>query len=335
MLGDRIAQSLRTGIHVNNEVYDCTLSVGVAWTADPQRGAASLLLDADLALYRAKDRGRNRVEAFDEELRAAATSRLTTERMLRQALHDNRIVVEYQPIIDLGTGQPVGAEALVRVRVTDTNTLVLPEAFLTIADDAGLLRTMDDLVLATAVDQAADWHARFDGTGFGEVAVNVTARHLADSRFPGAVVELLGRAGVPQHKLQVELTERTLIEASNSAVSALRSLRQAGIQVGLDDFGTGYSSLAYLRQFPLDFVKIDRSFIHDLDVSPTERSIVGAIIGLAHALDLAVVAEGVETETQCHILEDLECDRAQGFLFARPTDPETLTADITARNNRS
>ena len=333
-LGNRIAGSVRTGIQVHDEVYECTLSVGVAWTTDPQRGAANLLHDADLALYRAKDRGRDRVEVFDEELRASAASRLTTERMLRQALEENRVVVEYQPIIDLGTAEPTGAEALVRIRDADTDRLVLPDAFLAVADEAGLLRDIDDVVLATAVGQAADWHARFAGTGFGEVAVNVTARHLADSRFPSSVVELLHRIGVPPQMLQIELTERTLIEASNSAVSALRSLRQAGIQVGLDDFGTGYSSLSYLRQFPLDFVKIDRSFIHDLDVGPTEQAIVGAVIGLAHALDLRVVAEGVETETQRHILEDFECDRAQGFLFARPADAERLTADVAASKNR-
>ena len=128
----------------------------------------------------------------------------------------------------------------------------------------------------------------------------------------------------------MELTEATLIEASNSAVTALRSLRQAGIQVGLDDFGTGYSSLAYLRQFPLDFVKIDRSFIHDLKVGTAERSIVGAIIGLAHALDLTVVAEGVETDEQQHILEELGCDRAQGFHFARSMSPEQLDAYLHA-----
>lgn len=331
-LGDRLAESVRSGIPVDDEVYECTLSVGVAWTADSERGAAGLLHDADLALYRAKDRGRNRVEVFDEDLRSVATSRLSTERMIRRAIDEDRIVVEYQQIIDLGTGHPVGAEALVRIRDDDTGTLILPDAFLAVADDAGLLRAIDDVVLAKVVDQAADWYARFDGTGFGDIAVNVTARHLADSRFPGTVVELLDGAGLPRHKLQVELAERTLIEASHSAVTALRALRHSGIQVGLDDFGTGYSSLAYLRQFPLDFVKIDRSFICDIDFGTTDRPIVGAVVGLAHALGLAVVAEGVETDTQRRILEDIGCDRAQGFLFGHPTDPELLTAELTPRD---
>lgn len=332
-LGDRLAEAVRRGVQVDDEVYECTISVGVTWTSEPGQEPPALLRAADLALYRAKERGRDRVEPFDDDLRTAASSRMSTERMLRRAVVENRVVVEYQPIIDLRTARPVSAEALVRIRRTDTAELVGPEMFLTVAEDAGLLRPIDDLVLTRAVDQADQWLEHFDGR-FGDIAVNITARHLADSRFPATVADLLGRCGLPHERLHVELTERTLIQASRSALSALRTLRSIGLKVGLDDFGSGFSSLAYLRQFPLDFVKIDRSFIHDLDADGGGSKLVGAIIDLAHALDLAVVAEGVETEGQRRVLEDLGCDQAQGFLFGRPTDPETLGARVASSDDR-
>ena len=171
----------------------------------------------------------------------------------------------------------------------------LPASFLEVAEETGLLVTIDEQVLADAVKQAAAWRARLTSAGFAGVAINVTARHLADSGFRQVIVDQLEAHGLPPGDLQIEVTERVLMEASNSAMSGLRALRDLGLQIGLDDFGTGYSSLAYLRQFPLDFVKIDKSFIDDLDRDPRERAIVAAIIGLAHALDLTVVAEGVET----------------------------------------
>lgn len=297
--------------------------MGIAWTVDSQRSGEDLLRDADLALYRAKDRGRDRVEAFDEELRTKAVNRLVTERMVRRAMHERRLVVEYQPIIDLRAGGFVGVEALVRIHDPD-HGLLQPGSFLEVAEETGLLIGIDEQVLADAVERASDWHSRFAASGFSDVAINVTARHLADARFAKWVIDKLDVGGVPHHSLQVEVTERVLM-ASNSAMTGLRMLRDAGVQVGLDDFGTGYSSLAYLRQFPLDFVKIDQSFIHDLDRGSGEQAIVAAIIGLSHALGLTVVAEGVETRSQFRILEALGCDRAQGFLFARPSDPHHVS----------
>jgi EAL domain-containing protein (putative c-di-GMP-specific phosphodiesterase class I) len=169
-----------------------------------------------------------------------------------------------------------------------------------------------------------------DGSDFSEVAINVTARHLADIGFQRSVIEHLDHHNVDHHNLQIEVTERVLLEASNSALTGLRSLRDAGVQVGLDDFGTGYSSLAYLRQFPLDFVKIDRSFISDVARAEDQRAIVAAIIGLSHALHLTVTAEGVETGDQLRILRDLECDRAQGFLFAGSLAPGAVDQFVTA-----
>jgi diguanylate cyclase (GGDEF)-like protein/PAS domain S-box-containing protein len=305
-LGRRIIEAGREPFRLGDEDFVCTVSVGVACTSDSQRGADDLLGEADLALYRAKDRGRDRAEVFDDELRTKAIARLVTERMLRRALDDEQLVVEYQPIIDLRSGCLVGAEALVRICDHELG-LLQPESFLDAAEETGLLIAMDEQVLADAVKQVSAWHSRLAGTAFAEVAVNVTARHLADAGFQRAVIDQLDHHGVPHHDLQIEVTERVLLEASNSAMTGLRALRDAGVQIGLDDFGTGYSSLAYLRQFPLDFVKIDKSFIGELEHNGGERAIVAAIIGLAHALHLIVVAEGVETQGQLRILETLEC----------------------------
>ena len=290
-LGNRIIESGRDPFHLGSEEFVCTVSMGVVCTRDSERSAGDLLREADLALYRAKDRGRDRAELFDEELRTKAVGRLATERILRRALDDQRLVVEYQPILDLRTDRVVGAEALMRISDPERGMLG-PDSFLEVAEETGLLITMDEQVLADAVHQVGNWHSRLPATEFAEVSINVTARHLADTGFQRSVIEHLDDQGVSRHDLQIEVTERVLLEASNSAMTGLRALRDAGVQIGLDDFGTGYSSLAYLRQFPLDFVKIDRSFICDLERIDEQRAIVAAIIGLSHALHLTVIAEG-------------------------------------------
>jgi len=323
-LARRIIEAGREPFQVGVEEFVCTLSVGLAYTLDSQRAAEDLLREADLALYRAKDRGRDRAEVFDQELQTKAMGRLVIERMLRRALDEGGLVVEYQPIIDLCTGALVGTEALVRMRDPATTGLLQPETFLDVAEETGLLIAMDERVLADAIKQASGWQLRLAGTQFADVAINVTARHLADVGFQRSVIEQLAAHEVDPSNLQLEVTERVLMEASNSAITGLRALRDVGVQVGLDDFGTGYSSLAYLRQFPLDFVKIDKSFIDDLDHDQGNLAIVAAIINLSHALELTVVAEGVETERQLQILEDLDCDRAQGFLFAASVEPRAI-----------
>ncbi len=329
-LANRIIEDGRTPFRVEGEDVICTISVGLVCTTDGQRNAEELLSEADLALYRAKEHGRDRAALFDEELRITAVDRLVTERMVRRALDERRIVVEYQPIVNLASGRPVSAEALVRISGIG-NRLQLPASFVGVAEETGLLIAMDEVVLADAVKQAAAWRTRLSGTNFAGVAVNVTARHLADPGFRQAVSEQLRTNGVPQRELFIEVTERVLMEASNSAMTGLRALRDAGVQVGLDDFGTGYSSLAYLQRFPLDFVKIDKSFIANLVSEPRVRAIVTAIIMLSHALGLTVVAEGVETVGQHRALQDLGCDLAQGFLYAASGKPEDIDKMFVGR----
>jgi diguanylate cyclase (GGDEF)-like protein/PAS domain S-box-containing protein len=328
-LGNRISEAGREPFRVNGEEFVCTWSVGVTTTAEARHDPQGLLQEADLALYRAKNRGRNRTEVFDEELRTTAVGRLGTERMLRSAIDEGRLQVRYQPVIDLNTGHVITTEALVRVLEPELG-LLEPDSFLEVAEETGLLVAMDEWVMGDVMRQATAWRAEFEGTDFAGVGINVTSRRMADAGFAAEVVDALDAQDLPRDFLQVEITERVLMEASNSAMTGLRDLREAGIPVGLDDFGTGFSSLAYLRQFPLDFVKIDRSFVHGLTLGSGEDAIVGAIVNLSHALGLYTVAEGVETRRQLDILRSLGCDRAQGFLFAHPEEPAAVAERIRA-----
>jgi diguanylate cyclase (GGDEF)-like protein/PAS domain S-box-containing protein len=328
-LGERIAETGRKPFQIGTEEFVCTVSVGIATTTDAHHVPESLLQEADLALYRAKDRGRNRAEVFDEDLRTTAVGRLGTERMLRRAIEEERLRVQYQPIVDLRSGRVVSAEALVRVYDPEHGVL-WPDSFLTVAEETGLLATMDEWVFGQALREATGWCERLGPGDSPGLNLNVTSRRVADATFCDAVVGALDSSGLSRSSVQVEVTERVLMEASNSALSGLRALRDCGIQVGLDDFGTGFSSLAYLQQFPLDFVKIDRSFIHGLARGSGEDAIVNAIIGLSHAFGLEVVAEGVETTPQLEFLTELGCDQAQGFLLARPGEPDAVDELVMA-----
>ena len=245
-LGNRIIEAGRKPFLVGDQEFVCTASVGIAIGSDSHRTPESLLHEADLAMFRAKDRGRDRAEVFDEDLRTKAVGRLATERMLRRALEEHRLRVEYQPIIDLRTGRATSAEALVRIVDPDVG-LIEPDSFLEVAEETGMLVTMDERVFAEAVRQAAAWRARFGSSDFSGVSLNITGRHLADAGFAKGVVDALDELDLPHDHLQVEVTERVLMEASDSAITGLRALRDAGVPVGLDDFGMGFSSLAYLR----------------------------------------------------------------------------------------
>jgi len=332
-LAARVCESMEVPFDLEGESIVCTTSAGVATTTDFGHSALGLLQEANLALSKAKNRGRNRAEEFDEELRTTAVGRLAAERMIRSAVEEKRLLVRYQPIVDLHTGHVVQVEAL--LRITQHDAIVLPEVFIDVAEETGLLVAIDESVLSQAVTQAATWARELPVTDFGGVAINVTGRHLSDSRFVQVVADALAANELAPGALAIEVTERVLMEASNSAMDCLRTIRELGVPVGLDDFGTGYSSLAYLRQFPLDFLKIDQSFIRQLQEGAENLAIVTAIIQLAHALDLSVVAEGVETAEQLQILTRLRCDRAQGFLFGRAEDPGAIAALVEVRSKLS
>ncbi|HEX9855407.1 MAG TPA: bifunctional diguanylate cyclase/phosphodiesterase [Acidimicrobiia bacterium] len=332
-LCERLLAACRVPHRFGFEEVVTSVSAGMTATVDSRYGAEELLREANLALYRAKERGRNRYEVFDEELRTKAIGRLGTERMLRSAIAERRVVVEYQPIVDLATGRVVRTEALVRIR--DQETLLLPESFLQVAAETGLLQSIDGLVRESVVKQAAAWNERLAGSGFGGVAINVTATDLEERGFADSVTRLLAARNVPAASLHLEITEHALVDGSSAVVAALGDLRRAGMMVGLDDFGTGYSSLSYLGRLPVDFVKIDKSFVEDFETAADMAAIVRAIIELAHALGMSVIAEGVETRGQLRGLVGLACDYAQGFLFAPSGPPQMVDALVFAGDHAS
>lgn len=316
-IGQRIVEVGRWPFLVGGEQFVCTTSVGIAITSDADHSSEGLLQESDLALYRAKGRGRDRADVFDEHLRTRAVKRLSTERMLRGAIALDQLRVYYQPIIALDTGRTVAAEALLRVMGQHEPDVIEAELFIDVAQEAGLLATMDEWMLRKVIAQVAAWRNKFPARALDNVAINITARHLADASFVQTVIGELATHQLSAASLQIEVTERVLMEASNSAMTALKSLRVAGVRVGFDDFGTGYSSLSYLRSFPLDFVKIDRSFVAELTHNGgAGPAIVRSIVDLSHALGMAVVAEGVETAAQQHELVTLGCDLAQGYRFS-------------------
>ena len=290
-----------------------TASVGVTGCSEPGRSVVDLYREADLALYQAKDAGRDMCSVFDDALRARADERIASERRLRTALAHDGVRLFLQPVVDLGTGEVVAAEGLARLEHPSTG-LVQPGDFISVAEDTGLVVEIDSRMTELAVAHLA----RPDTPAALRVAVNVSARTLDDPAYLHRLSAALGRYGVAADRLLVELTESSLLDATGRRAREVHRLKELGVRVGLDDFGTGYSALAYLDRFPLDFLKIDRSFVARLGTSDRADSVVSAIVSLAQAHGLVVTAEGVETPEQAQALRDFGCDRGQGWLFGRP-----------------
>jgi diguanylate cyclase (GGDEF)-like protein/PAS domain S-box-containing protein len=327
---ERIVAGLRAPYRIGTEDIVTTVSIGIATTSRPDHLPADLLREADLAMFRAKDRGRDRQEVYGEALQARAIERLTTERLLRSAISERRMAVEYQPIVDLATGATVGAEALLRINDIDLGRS-LPGHVVSVAEESGLLAGIDEWVRAKVLTQLAAWRSSRTNGAVGRVAVNVTARELVSADFASRLTTSIHDAGLEGCDLAVEVTEHVLLQTSNSAISSLAELRNAGVRVGVDDFGTGFSALAHLQSLPLDFLKIDKSFVERITFDSRSSAIVAAIIGLAHALGLEVVAEGVESSEQMIMLRGFGCNMGQGFVFAHPLSPIALTRFLKAR----
>ena len=293
-----------------------TASIGVAVSQAGAAGADDLLRDADAAMHRAKRRGRGRFELFDEELRARAGERVRLERDLHRALEREQFRVVYQPVVDVRTRQVVGAEALLRWDHPEWGT-VSPMEFIPVAEESGDIVAIGEWVLREACGQVARWQQRWPDF---RLSVNVSGRQVAEPGLPERVSAIVAEEGLAPGTLGLEITESVLMEADGDPEVILARLREAGARLLLDDFGTGYSSLSYLKRFPLDTLKIDRSFVDGLGSEDEDSAIVAAIVQLASTLDLTVVAEGVETEEQLAQLLSLHCDLAQGYLLSRPID---------------
>jgi diguanylate cyclase (GGDEF)-like protein/PAS domain S-box-containing protein len=318
-IAQRIAAALEAPFELNGSEAFVSASIGIAlWTGGAET-PIDLLRNADTAMYRAKDGGRNRFEIFDEAMQAWAAARLDYESALRRAIERDELRVHYQPVVDLATGAVVGAEALVRWARAGLG-LLAPGEFIALAEETGLIVPIGAWVLERAVHDCAAWQAIAPGVS---VSVNLSPRQLATVDLVGNVVATLGQAGLAPGLLGLEITENIVMEDAPRNLDTLHELRDAGIRLALDDFGTGYSSLTYLRRFPIDTLKIDQSFVRSLG-DHGDSTIVRAIVDLAHALELTVVAEGIDSELKLATLRGMGCEIGQGYLFARPEPIEAL-----------
>jgi diguanylate cyclase (GGDEF)-like protein/PAS domain S-box-containing protein len=290
-------------------------SIGVAVRPPSERG--SLLKDAETALHRAKERGRGTYKFCTEEMNVQALERLALQNMLRRGLERNEFLLRYQPQVDLATGTIVGVEALLRWHRPDLG-VVSPARFVPVLEENGLIVPVGEWVLRTACRQARAWQE--NGAGSLRMAVNLSARQFGREDLVGTVARVLEETGLDPRCLELEITESLLMEDIEASSRALDELKRAvnGVRISIDDFGTGHSSLSYLKSFPIDLLKIDRSFVRDLATDPDDAAITTAIIGLAHNLRLEVIAEGVETEEQLSFLRNKRCDEAQGYYFGQP-----------------
>jgi len=326
-IADRVAAAFSEPYSMGAADHFVTASVGIAVARPSGRESVDpelLIRDADAAMYRAKERGRGRCELFDAAMRARAISRLETERELRHALERKELELHYQPVIALGSGEIVGLEALVRWNHPERGMLE-PGEFVPVAEDSGLIEPIGRWVQETACRQALGWHELRPDQRPLDIAVNLSARQVAHRDLASSVREILARTGFDPVNLRLEVTESVLVDESASATATLEALSSLGVRLVLDDFGTGYSSLAYLNRFPFDALKIDRSFVDGLGVEQERTAIVEAVIGMAKALSLDAIAEGVENEAQLSELRRLGCDFAQGHLFSRPLAPRKVT----------
>jgi len=301
-------------------------SIGVALHPDDGEEALTLLKHADSAMYRAKDHGRNNFQFFTRELNALLIEQLELETYLRRALERNQFVLRYQPRVHLATGQIVGAEALLRWRIPQKGT-VAPMRFVGLAEETGLIVPIGKWVLQTACAQNKAWQDA--GLPPIVVSVNVSPRQFRHENLVQAVADVLRSTGLEPRFLELELTESMVMHDAPKLVAMLDELKELGVKIAVDDFGTGYSSLSYLKRFPVDRLKVDRSFVENMTTEADDATIVRTIIALGHNLGLKVVAEGVETAQQARALRAYQCDEAQGFLFARAVSARVLPRLIT------
>jgi diguanylate cyclase (GGDEF)-like protein len=322
-LAEAITDALRMPyvLPTSGELLVCPVSLGITTTSGRGVQGHDLLAEAELALHRAKDTGRDRYVVYDDALRARSQSRLRTERLLRAALEQGRLAVQYQPIVDLAHGRVVGAEALVRIRDESGDGLLRPDVFIDVAEDTGLVVDVDRWVIDTAIDQVERWAEQVPaGRAAPWLSINVSARSM---EHPGAVRGLLDavrQRRVASTDIKVELTERSFLSAMPGGEGSLRQLLGSGIPVGIDDFGTGNSSLGCLQRFDLDFMKIDRSCVAQVGQDRRADAVITAVVDLAHAHGMLVTAEGVETPQQAGRLREIGCDLAQGYHFGRPAE---------------
>ena len=329
---NRVIRSITGQIDIHGNEFHLACSVGISLFPDHGTSAEALVKNASAALYYAKLQGHNSSRFYDEDLNKDSLKSLKLENDLRHVIERNELELYYQPKVDLATGMVNSVEALVRWHHPELG-MIPPSEFIPVAEATGLITTIGDWVLETACQQLKRWQD--DGYRDISVAVNLSAVQFSQQDLLKRILTTLHKAGVCPGQLELEITESTIMQHIDAAASTMRALHCSGMKISIDDFGTGYSSLNHLKRFPINTVKIDRSFIRDITIDSDDAAIVSAIISMAHSMGLRVIAEGVETAAQLSILRDLQCNEIQGFLFSPPVPPDEATAllhqDIESR----
>lgn len=334
-IAQRLLAVLQPPFSIRDRSVDARPSIGISLFPQDGLSAEGMLQAADTAMYTAKSAGKNRYHYFSESMNAAVSRRLRIEGELREALAERQLELHYQPVIALEDNSVVGAEALIRWRHPEQG-LILPGAFLPVAEQSELVNHIDHYVLECAMAKVAEWQHSGHELLMSLIvtSLNVSARGLHEEGFAARVGRILRASGIEPRCIELEITESMIMRDFDAAVAQLRDLKERapGLRIAIDDFGTGHASFAYLRQLPVDTLKIDMSFVADLDkpgIARTARAIVKTIVALGRNLDLTVVAEGVETRAQADFLRSVGCHRAQGFLFSYPLDVASFEQFVT------
>ncbi len=320
-------ESIEEPIDVGESEIFLTASAGIASTDRRDCDASQLLSNADAAMHEAKGLGGKGKRLFGDAMRALVVERMTTEHSLHRALDRRELTLFYQPVVDISASATIGVEALIRWQHPEQG-LVAPDRFIPVAEESGLIIPIGAWVLEEACSQLRNWRSHGDSDDSGMMEVNLSARQIDHPGIVTTVEDILKGTGLPPENLTLEITESALMRDAIAALGVLRALKSIGVSLAIDDFGTGYSSLSYLQRFPLDILKVDKSFVDELG-NEQGSEIVAAVINLAHALGLRVVAEGVETEAQLDVLRHLGCDYAQGYLFSRPVPATELAGKFS------
>ncbi len=321
-LADRILKAMQEPFQIEGHSLVVTVSVGISVYPTDDTATDKLVKNADVAMYQAKQMGRNQYCFYTAEMNSQASEQLVLESALLQALNNDEFVLHYQPRVETTSGAIIGMEALLRWERPGFG-LIPPGNFIPILEDRDLIVDVGEWVLRTATRQVRGWIDR--GLEPTRVSVNVSSRQFRKENFVDVVQSAIDEAGIPPEYLELELTESLLLDNSNHAIEIMSRLKTIGVILSIDDFGTGYSSLNYLKMLPIDYLKIDRSFINELDTSIKDAAIVNTITTLANELQISVVAEGVETEQQWELLRDKHCQELQGYYFSRPVESDAIS----------
>ena len=322
-VSESIQKALKPAFIIDSQEIFIGTSIGIVLSTDGEQEAEKILRNGDIALYKAKAKGKGTYEVFDSNMLAQIMERMSLETHLRKGLNKQEFEVYYQPIIETKTREIIGFEALLRWHHPLLGT-VLPDTFIPIAEETGLIIDLGWQVFSQACHQISLWQQKYPQAKSWFISINLSIRQFAQACLVSRIEKILATTHLAPQNLKLEITESIMMSNSQVNIAKIKRIKNLGIQISIDDFGTGYSSLSYLNRFPIDIIKIDRSFVSLIGECPKNQKIIEAIILLAHKLGMNIVAEGVETEAQVEILRLLKCESVQGYLFAPPLTVKSL-----------